>query len=105
MRIEGIVEIDNDDIYSSGYDVISLRGRVGMVFQKSNPFPKSIYENLVYGLRIAGENRRPMLDEVVEQSLRAAALWDEVKDRLDNSALGLSGGAAAAVVHCACDCG
>ena len=59
VRIEGVVEIDDDDIYSAGYDVISLRRRVGMVFQKSNPFPKSIYENLVYGLRIAGENRRP----------------------------------------------
>ena len=92
VRIQGAVEIDDDDIYSSGYDVISLRRRVGMVFQKSNPFPKSIYENLVYGLRIAGENRRAVLDEVVEQSLRAAALWDEVKDRLESSALGLSGG-------------
>ena len=92
VHIEGVVEIDNDDIYNSGYDVISLRRRVGMVFQKSNPFPKSIYENLVYGLRIAGENRRAVLDEIVERSLQAAALWDEVKDRLDDSALGLSGG-------------
>lgn len=92
VRIEGVVEIDNDDIYGPGYDVISLRRQVGMVFQKSNPFPKSIYENLVYGLRIAGENRRAVLDEVVERSLQAAALWDEVKDRLDDSALGLSGG-------------
>ena len=70
----------------------SLRRRVGMVFQKSNPFPKSIYENIVYGLRIAGVNSRSLLDEAVEHSLKAAALWNEVKDRLDSSALGLSGG-------------
>lgn len=92
VRIEGAVRIEGEDIYASGYDVISLRRLVGMVFQKSNPFPKSIYENVVYGLRIAGENRRPVLDEVAERSLRAAALWDEVKDRLEESALGLSGG-------------
>ena len=92
VRIEGSVHIDGDDIYGPGFDVISLRRRVGMVFQKSNPFPKSIYENIVYGLRIAGVNERSVLDEVVERSLRAAALWEEVKDRLDSSALGLSGG-------------
>lgn len=92
VRISGSVHIEGDDIYGPGFDVISLRRRVGMVFQKSNPFPKSIYENIVYGLRIAGENNRAVLDEVVERSLRAAALWDEVKDRLDSSALGLSGG-------------
>lgn len=92
VRIEGSVRIEGEDIYAPGYDVISLRRHVGMVFQKSNPFPKSIYENIVYGLRIAGENNRGVLDEVVERSLRAAALWDEVKDRLDRSALGLSGG-------------
>lgn len=92
VRIDGAVRIEGEDIYASGYDVISLRRLVGMVFQKSNPFPKSIYENVVYGLRIAGENRRPVLDEVAERSLRAAALWDEVKDRLEESALGLSGG-------------
>ncbi len=92
VRIDGAVRIEGEDIYAHGYDVISLRRLVGMVFQKSNPFPKSIYENVVYGLRIAGENRRTVLDEVAERSLRAAALWDEVKDRLEESALGLSGG-------------
>ncbi|MCY3765621.1 MAG: phosphate ABC transporter ATP-binding protein PstB [Gemmatimonadetes bacterium] len=92
VTIEGAVRIEGEDIYAHGFDVISLRRLVGMVFQKSNPFPKSIYENVVFGLRIAGENRRPVLDEVAERSLRAAALWDEVKDRLEESALGLSGG-------------
>ncbi len=92
VRIQGGVRIEGEDIYAHGYDVISLRRLVGMVFQKSNPFPKSIFENVVYGLRIAGENRRAVLDEVAERSLRAAALWDEVKDRLEASALGLSGG-------------
>lgn len=91
-RIEGAVRIDGENIYTSDHDVIDLRRRVGMVFQKSNPFPKSIYENVAYGLRIAGENSRAVLDEAVEKSLRAAALWDEVKDRLKDSALGLSGG-------------
>ena len=92
VRIDGSVLVEGEDIYAPGYDVISLRRQVGMVFQKSNPFPKSIYENVVYGHRIAGENDRNVLDEVVERSLRSAALWDEVKDRLDASALGLSGG-------------
>jgi phosphate transport system ATP-binding protein len=92
VRIGGTVRVAGEDIYGPAHDVISLRRRVGMVFQKSNPFPKSIYENVVYGLRIAGENRRSVLDEVVERSLRAAALWDEVKDRLDTNALSLSGG-------------
>ena len=92
VRIDGQVRVEGDDIYAPGYDIISLRRQVGMVFQKSNPFPKSIYENVVYGHRIAGENDRNVLDEVVERSLRSAALWDEVKDRLDASALGLSGG-------------
>jgi phosphate transport system ATP-binding protein len=73
-------------------DVVDLRRRVGMVFQKSNPFPKSIYENISYGLRIAGINKRSRIDEAVEKSLRGAALWDEVKDRLDANAFGLSGG-------------
>ncbi len=91
-RIEGSVRVRGEDIYASEYDVIDLRRRVGMVFQKSNPFPKSIYENVAYGLRIAGENRRSVLDESVEKSLRAAALWDEVKDRLKDNAIGLSGG-------------
>jgi phosphate transport system ATP-binding protein len=80
------------DIYSPEVDVIELRKRVGMVFQKSNPFPKSIYENIVFGLRLQGIKDRRILDEVVERSLRGAALWDEVKDRLQDSALGLSGG-------------
>jgi len=73
-------------------DVVELRRRVGMVFQKSNPFPKSIYDNIAYGLRVAGMTKRSRINEAVEKSLRAAALWDEVKDRLDKSALGLSGG-------------
>ena len=91
-RIEGSVQVSGRDIYAPDCDVIDLRRRVGMVFQKSNPFPKSIYENVAYGLRIAGENRRWVLDEAVEKSLKAAALWDEVKDRLKDNALGLSGG-------------
>ena len=92
VRIEGTIRIAGHDIYSPEVDVIELRKRVGMVFQKSNPFPKSIYENVVYGLRIAGVRNRTILDETVEKSLRAAALWDEVKDRLRESALRLSGG-------------
>lgn len=88
----GHVCIDGVDIHSPDVDVIELRKRVGMVFQKSNPFPKSIYENIVYGLRIQGVNSKRRLDEVVEKSLRGAALWEEVKDRLDNSATSLSGG-------------
>src|SRR5204863_8743958 len=80
------------DINAPQVDVVDLRRRVGMVFQKSNPFPKSIYENISYGLRIAGINKRSKIDEAVEKSLRGAALWDEVKDRLDEGALGLSGG-------------
>ena len=91
-RVEGKVRVEGENVYAPGYDVIDLRRRVGMVFQKSNPFPKSIYENVAYGLRIAGENRRPVLDEAVEKSLRSAALWEEAKDRLKDSAMGLSGG-------------
>jgi phosphate transport system ATP-binding protein len=91
-RIEGQVRVGGEDIYTPEFDVIDLRRRVGMVFQKSNPFPKSIYENVAYGLRIAGENRRSVLDDAVERSLKAAALWGEVKDRLKENALGLSGG-------------
>jgi len=90
--IEGSIEIDGEDIYSKHIDVADLRRRVGMVFQKPNPFPKSIYENVAYGLRIQGINSKRVLDEVVEKSLRAAALWDEVKDRMHDSALGMSGG-------------
>jgi len=91
-RIEGSIELDGEDIYSRQTDVAELRRRVGMVFQKPNPFPKSIYENVAYGLRLQGERSRRKLDEIVEKSLHGAALWDEVKDRLHDSALGLSGG-------------
>lgn len=92
VRIEGTVTIGGHNIYERTLDVIELRKRVGMVFQKSNPFPKSIYENVAYGLRIAGIGDKATLDRVVEESLNGAALWDEVKDRLHDSALGLSGG-------------
>ena len=92
LRIEGTIKLDGEDINAPDIDVIHLRRRVGMVFQKYNPFPKSIYENVVYGLRIAGVKNHTILNETVEKSLRAAALWDEVKDRLRESALRLSGG-------------
>jgi phosphate transport system ATP-binding protein len=88
----GQIRISGVDIYDPAVDVIELRKRVGMVFQKSNPFPKSIYENVVYGLRLQGINKKARLDETVERSLRGAALWDEVRDRLYQNALGLSGG-------------
>ncbi len=88
----GKVTVRGIDINGGDVDPIELRKRVGMVFQKSNPFPKSIYENVIYGLRIQGETNKTRLDEVVEKSLRGAALWDEVKDRLHESGLGLSGG-------------
>ena len=91
-RVEGEINIDGRNIYRKGEDVAELRRRVGMVFQKPNPFPKSIYENVVYGLRIQGVNQKRVLDETVEWALKSAALWDEVKDRLHESALGLSGG-------------
>jgi phosphate transport system ATP-binding protein len=91
-RIEGEINLDSENIYAKGVDVAALRRRVGMVFQKPNPFPKTIYENVAYGLRIQGINKKRTLDEVVERSLRAAALWDEVKDRLHDNALGMSGG-------------
>ena len=89
---KGDILINGESNYNPHLDVISLRRRVGMVFQKSNPFPKSIYENVVYGLRICGVKNKATLDEAVERSLRSAFLWDEVKDRLKESALGLSGG-------------
>jgi phosphate transport system ATP-binding protein len=92
VRVEGSIELDGHDIFAPRVNVAELRRRVGMVFQKPNPFPKSIYENVAYGLRIQGSKRRRDLDEVVEKALRGAALWDEVKDRLHDSALGLSGG-------------
>ncbi len=92
VRIEGKVKIHGHDIYAPKVDVIELRKRVGMVFQRSNPFPKSIHENIAYALRLHGTRDKQKIDEVVEQSLRGAALWDEVKDRLHASAMGLSGG-------------
>jgi len=92
IRVEGDVLLDGVDIYTGNVDVVDLRRRVGMVFQKSNPFPKSIFDNVAYGLRINRIVRRSHLGERVEKSLREAALWDEVKDRLDAPALGLSGG-------------
>jgi phosphate transport system ATP-binding protein len=94
VAISGSIKLDGQEITGNATDVISLRRRVGMVFQQSNPFPKSIYENIVYGLRIAGVKDKALLDETVEKSLKGAAIWDEVKDRLHESALGLSGGQA-----------
>jgi len=92
VTIEGKILLDNDNIYDKAVNVAALRRRVGMVFQKPNPFPKSIFENVTYGLRIQGINDKRILEETVENSLRGAALWDEVKDRLNDNALGLSGG-------------
>ncbi|MBN8568663.1 MAG: phosphate ABC transporter ATP-binding protein [Ignavibacteria bacterium] len=91
-RIEGRIEIDGEDIYNKDVDVVALRKKVGMVFQKSNPFPKSIYDNIAYGPRINGVTKKSELDEIVESSCMKAALWNEVKDRLNESAIGLSGG-------------
>jgi phosphate transport system ATP-binding protein len=92
VRIDGAIQIGGHNIYGPEVDVIELRKRVGMVFQKSNPFPKSIYENIAYGLRLHGIRKKSDVDAVVERSLRDAALWEEVKERLHASALGLSGG-------------
>ena len=92
VRIEGRIKLHGDNILNPQMNVATLRRRVGMVFQKPNPFPKSIYENVAYGLRIQGVNSRRILDKAVEQSLRAAALWEEVRDRVHDNALGLSGG-------------
>jgi phosphate transport system ATP-binding protein len=92
IRHAGSIRLDGEDVYQSGLDVVALRQRVGMVFQRSNPFPKSIYDNVAYGPRINGLRQRAELDAIVEKSLRRAALWDEVKDRLRKSALALSGG-------------
>ena len=92
VRVEGEIILDGKNIYAPDIDVTSLRQRVGMVFQKPNPFPMSIFENVAYGLRLQGINKRRVLEEKVEWALKGAALWDEVKDRLNESALGLSGG-------------
>jgi phosphate transport system ATP-binding protein len=92
IKMEGNITLDGNDIFDKSVNVADLRRRVGMVFQKPNPFPKSIYENVAYGLRIQGINDRRTIDAVVEKSLKGAALWDEVKDRLDDLAMGLSGG-------------
>ncbi|MBK5274176.1 MAG: phosphate ABC transporter ATP-binding protein [Desulfuromonadales bacterium] len=93
-RIGGSIRFNGEEVNNPATDVIALRRSIGMVFQQSNPFPKSIYENIVYGLRIAGVNDKATLDEAVERSLQSAAIWNEVKDRLNDSALGLSGGQA-----------
>jgi phosphate transport system ATP-binding protein len=92
VRHAGMIRLDGEDIYAPRMDVVALRQRVGMVFQRWNPFPKSIYDNVAYGPKVNGMARRSELDEIVEASLRRAALWDEVKDRLRQSALSLSGG-------------
>ena len=91
-RVSGSLQLDGEDIYDPALDVVQLRARVGMVFQKPNPFPKSIFENVAYGPRLAGIKKKAELEVIVEEALRGAALWDEVKDRLEKSALGLSGG-------------
>ena len=91
-RTEGEVRLDEENIYAPGFDVVDVRRRVGMVFQRPNPFPKSIYDNVAYGPRLYGIRRRSELDEIIETSLRQAALWDEVKDKLHQSGLALSGG-------------
>lgn len=91
-RVEGRILLDGEDIYGRGVDPVEVRRRVGMVFQKSNPFPKSVFDNVAFGLRIGGEKDKDLIAQRVEESLRDAALWDEVKDRLQSSALGLSGG-------------
>lgn len=90
--IEGTIRLEGEDIYQKSVEVAELRRRVGMVFQKPNPFPKTVYENVAYGLRIQGLSSKRKIDEIVEESLEAAALWDEVKDRLHDNALSLSGG-------------
>ena len=92
VHIDGEINLDGESIYQENMDLVNLRKRVGMVFQRPNPFPMSIYENVAYGCRVHGLNDKKRLDEIVEKSLRGAALWDEVKDRLDASAMGMSGG-------------
>ena len=92
IKVAGTVELEGQDIYDRNVDVVELRRRIGMVFQKSNPFPKSIFDNVAYGLRINGEHKKDTISTVVEESLKASALWDEVNDRLSDSAMDLSGG-------------
>lgn len=92
VKIKGDLLVDGIDIYNKEVDVVNIRKKIGMVFQKSNPFPKSVYDNVAYGPKINGIKSKRLLDEIVEKSLRKAAIWEELKDRLDNSALGLSGG-------------
>lgn len=92
VKITGQMLVEGVDIYDKNVDVVNIRKKIGMVFQKSNPFPKSIYENIAYGPKINGIKGKSQLDEIVETSLRQAAIWEELKDRLDDSALGLSGG-------------
>ncbi|HTX61864.1 MAG TPA: phosphate ABC transporter ATP-binding protein PstB [Methanobacterium sp.] len=92
FKKEGSIKLDGKDIYDQDVDVVDLRKKVGMVFQKPNPFPKSIFENVAYGLRVHGESNKNVIKERVEASLKESALWDEVKDKLDSSAMGLSGG-------------
>ena len=92
VRVEGDIKLDGEDIYAPETDLVQLRKRVGMVFQRPNPFPMSIYDNVAYGCRVHGLKDKKKLDEIVEKSLRGAALWDEVKDRLNASAMGMSGG-------------
>jgi len=91
-KMEGSIQFDGKEIYGKDYDLITLRKKVGMVFQKPNPFPKTIYENIVYGPRIHGEKSKDILDAIVERTLKEVVLWEEVKDRLNKSAIGLSGG-------------
>jgi len=92
VKVDGNVYLDGDDIYQAGFDIVNLRKRVGMVFQKPNPFPMSVFDNIAYGPRIHGIKNKKELGEIVERSLKSAALWDEVKDRLKANAMGLSGG-------------
>jgi phosphate transport system ATP-binding protein len=91
-RIEGAIHLDNENIYDNGVDVVEIRRRIGMVFQRPNPFPKSIYDNVAYGPRLYGITRKADLDDIVESSLKLAALWDEVKDKLNQSGMSISGG-------------
>ena len=92
FKCDGTLLLDDEDVYAPEMDVVDLRRKVGMVFQKPNPFPKSIFENVAYGLRIHGEEDEDFIKQRVEESLKSAAIWDEVKDKLDKSAMGLSGG-------------